>query len=185
MPGKELRKSNWVRRVTHEYLQLHGYKIMENVGSQVIVNTKEQIIYCYNNIPSPLYMQKFNHLSHLSKQQDSECRIFHDIEAFKLQNRYRDAANLTVQRKPFTFKDVVCKIVKGGVETKIVHDADNYPDNGQIEVFLNLPPAKREQILEKLMGAIGDKPTSATMQVLLEEIWWDEHISGCMDFLGF
>ena len=107
------RGSNWVRDVTRDYLKSNGFKIEENNGSQVIVNDNRNIRFCYNNLPSPLYMQKFNHLLKLSNQKHSEYNILYDIEAFNLQNRYLKAAGLTVQRKPFTFNVVVCKNVTG------------------------------------------------------------------------
>lgn len=178
------RGSNWSQKATSTYLKLNGYQIKEVNGSQVIVDSNDRIVCKYHEMPSLSYMQRFNHLS---EQQNSTSATLHDINAFILQAKYRNFANLIVQRIPHKGEDAVCKFIENGVAPLFVHKTDDYPEKTQIEHFLSLPPARREQILEKLILAnrASHQPTSETMKKLLEDAWWGDNIAELMDFLGF
>jgi hypothetical protein len=104
-----------------------------------------------------------------------------------LQAQYCEAGDLNLKKNRFSEH---YDVYWGGL---YVHSEYNYPSWSQMEAFVNMDRSQRESILDKLVNANGDEPTSVTMHLLCfpywehkkmrEEMWWDRNISSRMAFL--
>lgn len=165
------------------YLLIHGWEVVNYNSSQIVVDSFGKKVCDYNSLPVEPYMEVFYWEISKFKKEDITPEVLenahNEAKTQELRRRYRDVCNLQKVYSSDFGKFLIYHY------DKYLHTGDDYPSNEQLQVLLRMSSSARAKIIEGIENAPGYELTSETMEVLFEEVWWDDNIAKRMDFLGF